>query len=322
MGSSKVELSALYFFLFILINILVNSLKQELTALSGIFSLALLHTQMILCYWLLQLGLCDLCVVSVIIIPYNIRLCSMPKKSKCISSPKKNLAAFFIGGSVVDYVDSWFHLGHIISNTGDDRLDIISIRNSFCAQINNVLCYFNKNTNIIIQIKLLVSYCSSHYGAELWDLGNKSIDDVCVTWRKRLRPAWSIPIDTHSDLLVLMCNSIPIFDELCRRNYNFINSCLISDSPLVRSVAVYGVYFGRISSPLGRSAHFCCERFNFSTSYFSQLSSMFLISKVFASLPDDRNSIARLLRDGSFWLPTSFLTTDEVNSLISYACGL
>ena len=133
-----------------------------------------------------------------------------------------------------------------------------------------------------------------------------------------MRRACDIPIDTHSVLLAPMCNSIPNFDELCRRNCNFINSCLISYRFLVRSIAVHGVYLGRMSSPLRRNAQFCCERFNFSISYFSQLSSKFIISKVLASLPDDRKSIAGLvwelcfLRDGSFWLPTSFLTTDEV----------
>ena len=135
-------------------------------------------------------------------------------------------------------------------------------------------------------------------------------------------------MDTRSDLLAPLCSSIPIFDELCRRNCNFINSCLISDSFLVRSVAVHGIYFGRMSSPLGRNAQFCCERFNFSISYFSQLSPKFMIIKVMASLPDDRKSIAGLvcelcfLLDGSFWLPTSFLTTDEVNNVISYACKM
>ena len=56
-----------------------------------------------------------------------------------------------------------------------------------------------------------MSYCSSHYGAELWNLGAKSIKDIYVTWRKGLRRVWGIPIDTHSDLLTPMCNSIPIF---------------------------------------------------------------------------------------------------------------
>ena len=88
---------------------------------------------------------------------------------------------------------------------------------------------------------------------------------------------------------------------------------------------MHGIYFDRIASPLRRNAPFCCERFYFSLSYFSQLPSKFIISKVLASLPDDRKSITGLvcelcfLRDGSFWLPTSFLTTDEVNSFISYA---
>ena len=35
-------------------------------------------------------------------------------------------------------------------------------------EINNISCYF-KSTNIIIKMKLLMSYCSSsHYRAELW----------------------------------------------------------------------------------------------------------------------------------------------------------
>ena len=91
---------------------------------------------------------------------------------------------------------------------------------------------------------------------------------------------------------------------------------------------MHGINFDRMSSPLRRNAQFCCERFNFGISYFSQLSSKFIISKVTASLPDDRKGIAGLvcelcfLRDGSFRLPTSFLTTDEVNSLISYACRM
>ena len=79
-------------------------------------------------------------------------------------------------------------------------------------------------------MKLLMSYCSSHYEAELWDLSNKSINDVCVTWRKGLTRVWGIPMDTHSDLFAPRCNSIPIFDELYRRNCNSTNSCLISDS--------------------------------------------------------------------------------------------
>ena len=145
-----------------------------MAAISIIFSLVLLHTpdDIVLLAstaraMQLMLGICDHYALE-----YSILFSA--KKSKCIlfdpcygySSSKRNIPYFFIGGSVVEYVDSWPHLGHIITNTGDDRLDIISRFNSLCAQIKNVLCYF-KSTSIIIKMKLLMSYCSCHYGAEL-----------------------------------------------------------------------------------------------------------------------------------------------------------
>ena len=171
-----------------------------------------------------------------------------------------------------------------------------------------------------------MSYCNSHYEAELWDFGNKSINDICVTWRKGLSRVWGIPMDIPMLYPYrFLMNYVDIIYELCWHNCNFINRCLISDSFLVRYIAVHGIYLGNMSSPLGRNAQFCCDRFNFSICNFSLLSSKFIISKVMASLPDDRKSIAGLvcelcfLRDGSFWLPTPFFTTDEVNSLITYA---
>ena len=116
------------------------------------------------------------------------------KKSKCISFgpcygysfPMKNVPAFFIGGSVDEYVDSWPYLGPITSNTDDDKLDLINRCDFLCAQINNGLCYF-KSTSIIVKMKQLMSHCSSHYETELWDLYNNSINNMCVTWPKGLR---------------------------------------------------------------------------------------------------------------------------------------
>ena len=129
-------------------------------------------------------------------------------------------------------------------------IDCINNRcNSFARKLITFYFILKVRTSIIIKIKLLTLFCTSHYGAELWDLGNKSINDVCVTWRNGLRRVWGIPMDTHSYLLAPMCNSIPSF--------------------LVRSIAVRGVYFGRMSSPLGRNTPFSCDRLNFSICNFS-----------------------------------------------------
>jgi len=41
----------------------------------------------------------------------------------------------------------------------------------------------------------------------------------------------------------------------------FTKSCLESDSPIVSTVARYGIYYGRMNSHLGRNAFFCCCRY-------------------------------------------------------------
>ena len=69
-------------------------------------------------------------------------------------------------------------------------------------------------------MKLLTSYCSGHYEAKLWDFGNKSINNICVTQRKGLRRVRGIPMGTYSDLFAPMCNSISI----SRRNATHCNS--------------------------------------------------------------------------------------------------
>ena len=60
------------------------------------------------------------------------------KRSKCLwlqHSSASKLALdrkpqFVIGDSVIEYIYSWPHLGHIIASSNDDNLDILKIRNS------------------------------------------------------------------------------------------------------------------------------------------------------------------------------------------------
>jgi len=73
-------------------------------------------------------------------------------KSKCLimkPSRGRNVAfeslpstPFCIGGKVIEFVNSWPHLGHVLHVNGDDGMDINKIRKALCGEINNVLCYF------------------------------------------------------------------------------------------------------------------------------------------------------------------------------------
>ena len=59
-----------------------------------------------------------------------------------------------------------------------------------------------------------------------------------------------------------MSSYLPLLDELCCRTAFFIKSCLVSDSPVVSTVARYGIYCGCINSHLGGNAFFCCSRYD------------------------------------------------------------
>ena len=147
----------------------------------------------------------------------------------------------------------WPHLGHIVSAAGNDNADVINRRNILCGQINSVLYYFGKCQSVIRQ-KLLSAYCYSLYGNVLWDLNYRYVKSVCVTWRKGLRCAWSLPSDTHCALLPVLSNTLPVFDELAKRSVRFMQRCLSSDSFAVRFIANCGVYVGRMFSPIARNA--------------------------------------------------------------------
>ena len=63
---------------------------------------------------------------------------------------------FYVGGSVIEYVESYVHLGHIIITSKiTDEEDILQRRNCFVGQVNNVLCFFVSLTNCLLRLNCL-----------------------------------------------------------------------------------------------------------------------------------------------------------------------
>jgi len=191
-------------------------------------------------------------------------------KSKCVVNKPacgRNTALeriptspFRIGGFEIEFVDSWPHLGHVLNKNRDDGIDIEKTRNALCGQINNVLCYFG-HLSPVVKLRLIKTFCSSLYGSVLWELDHLSIDSVCCTWRKGLRRVWDVPYRTHCNILPVLCNELPLYDEICKRTANFINSCLSSDCVLVKCLVYRAIYVERMRSPMGRNALTCCMRY-------------------------------------------------------------
>jgi len=78
---------------------------------------------------------------------------------------------------MIDNVDRFSHLGHIITSSFRVGDYIVHRRNTFIVQTNNVLCFFNK-WNTLVKLKLFKSYCTSIYEAKLWALDSANIESL------------------------------------------------------------------------------------------------------------------------------------------------
>ena len=257
--------------------------------------------------------------------------CSFSKRvgAACKRSLQNILSGivFYVGGSVIEYVESYVHLGHIITSKITDEEDILQRRNCFVGQVNNVLCFFRK-LDMFTKIKLFKSFCTSFFGCELWALDDRAIDEFCIAWRKSVRRVLDIPYNSHSFSLPVLSDTLPIFDEICKRSARFIVSCLFCPSRLVNSIVWYGVLLGRYNSVVGRNALICCDRYGWEQTDFvmgsinlsKQFFTMHCDSKLTQS---DKSTIVSTfemlcVREGLFSLTNSmYMSRPEIQKLLS-----
>ena len=77
-----------------------------------------------------------------------------------------------------------------------------------------------------------------------------------------MRRVWGLPLNTHNVLIPMISDRLSLYDEIRKRMLTFIQTCLLSESDLVSFVTRHAVWFGRMSSPVGRNAFHCCHRFD------------------------------------------------------------
>ena len=252
--------------------------------------------------------------------------CLVIKPSRTRLNSESVLPNFSIGGNIIEVVHKWPHLGHIVSDTMSDKADIVSRRGSLIGQINNVLCHFG-SLDAVTKVQLVKAYCTSFYGSELWDLWDSEIESVCKALRSGQRAIWKLPYNTHSRYLPMLCDSVPVFDELCRRYLGFINKCLYSDCKLVNFVARHGIRFGQMFSLCGRNALLCASRYSLSLDDICSFSfdTDIVYDHCTASAAIDLQTVCTIMelayvRDGLYTLTS--LSKDDVISLLNFICSV
>jgi hypothetical protein len=235
---------------------------------------------------------------------------------------------FFIGGSRIEFVKSWSHLGHTLSIDLDDSNDIVKRRSTLVSQVNDVLCYFG-NLGVLTKLNLLFAYCSSLYGSELWDLQNTNIESLCISWRKALRRVWQLPNQTHCDLLYRICNCWPLEDEMYRRCFLLYLRCLNSDCLVVRYIAKFAIVYEQMRSPMGRNVINGCLKYNLPVlGFISCASAQLFTGQRFRKLCTADQSPwktlilleALFIRDGSFSCVGEDSAPFDINDIVSFLC--
>ena len=108
---------------------------------------------------------------------------------------------------------------------------------------------------------LFSAYCSSHYGAELWDLDCSALDVYGAAWRTGLRRIWQLPCNSHGHLVALMSMTAPLLDTIRQRFVNFIIGCINSPSALVVSIVQHSLLDLKMASYIGRNLFLCSNFF-------------------------------------------------------------
>jgi len=124
----------------------------------------------------------------------------------------------------------------------------------------------------------------------------------------------------------LLCDSISVEDEICRRFLSFIHKCVFSECRLVQFIVKHGLLSGMFSV-CGRNALYCANRYSFTVPdiFRSQFSANVVKKYCMEKCVNDISDVCMIfelvcLRDGIFSLSTDGLSKDDINCLISHIC--
>ena len=75
------------------------------------------------------------------------------------------------------------------------------------------------------------------YGSQIWPLWNDSVKNICVQWRNALRKIWNLPRQSHSDLIPLIADCVPLDLALVFRFLKFYRTVVQSKNVVIKSIA-------------------------------------------------------------------------------------
>lgn len=200
-----------------------------------------------------------------------------PTKSQLLFYPSRknhdqdfDLSAetIIFGDQIIVATDNATHLGHKIgpgSNSNEILVD--DAVHKLYGRANLLNSQF-KHCSIDVKYRLFNTFCVNLYGTSLWDFTDAKTNKYFVAWRKCVRKLCGLSPMTHSDLLPLILDDLPINVRIHQQFLLFIKNNFNSKNNLVR-LCTQNAY--RTPSVSSRNMAFISELYNLGSINFSPL---------------------------------------------------
>ena len=141
-----------------------------------------------------------------------------------------------VNNEIVERCEEADHLGHPLHTT--NTLNALAEKglNNLNASFYAFMARF-KDCYATTRNKLFHQYCSSMYGSQLWLMNSNSVGKILSRWRKFHRVVLGVPNTTHSELLPLIAENMPLECSLELKFLSFYKSIATSENKIINYMA-------------------------------------------------------------------------------------
>ena len=188
-------------------------------------------------------------------------------------------------GGLVDHCKQEIHLGNIIGPNSNLTENVIrKAVSDLYIRFNRLNTHF-RNIDPDVKYQLFKPLCMSVYGSQLWDFSSRHCEKFYTAWRKSIRTLLDVPYRTHSALLPLLVDDLPVDMQLHKRFLKFFFSCVHSSNEVI-SMCSFLALRGS-GSNAAKSIEFLCTLYGFPSVIFARSTSVFDIFQYIHYQPSD-----------------------------------
>lgn len=156
------------------------------------------------------------------------------------------MPVFKINNEIIEVVEQYKYLGHIMCNTLSDDLDILRQRKKIFAQGNSLLRKFYMCT-VEVKTTLFRSYCSSFYTAQLWArYSNNVMNKLFIAYHNTLKLFIGVNKREHTRPICVSLN-VKYCPALIRNLvYRFMKRLIMSENLLIKALCQNSCFYRSI----------------------------------------------------------------------------